>query len=82
MARDEKKGKEAAATLVREVLGVHFLHIEPTDPASGERARNEVESTFGVLDLLITNAGVFNYGDMSPAALVPTEVMRECLAAM
>ena len=76
-ARDEKKGKESAAKLVSEGLDVHFLHIEPTNAASVQRAKIEVESKYGVLDVLINNAGVFKSEDMGPGADVPTQVIRD-----
>ena len=76
-ARDEKRGEEAAQTLRGEGLDAHFILLGPTDAASIQNAVREVESKFGVLDVLINNAGVLLPGDFAPPAQVSIEVLRE-----
>ena len=76
-ARDEARGNEAAQILRGEGLDAHFLRLAPTDAASIADAGREVEAKFGVLDVLINNAGMLHPGDFAPPAQVPLEVLRE-----
>ena len=76
-ARDEKRGQEATRELQSEGLDVQFLLLDPTDAASIERARVEVEAKFGHLDVLINNAGALVQEDLAPPATVPTSVLRD-----
>ena len=76
-ARDEKRGTDAANELRAEGLDAHFLLLDPTDVASVERARAEVEQKFGHLDVLINNAGTSVPEDLAAPASVATAVLRE-----
>ncbi len=76
-ARDEKRGQEAANELRAEGLDAQFLLLDPTDAASIERARAQVEEKFGRLDVLVNNAGTGVEADMAAPASVPTSAMRE-----
>ena len=76
-ARDEVRGEEAAQILRGEGLDAQFLHISPTNAASIADAVREVESKFGVLDVLVNNAGMLLPGDFAPPAQVPLEVLRD-----
>ncbi len=76
-ARDEKRGTDAANELRAEGLDAHFLLLDPTDVASVERARSEVEEKFGRLDVLINNAGTSVPEDLAAPASVATSVLRE-----
>lgn len=76
-ARDEERGQSAADELKAQGLDVQFLLIDPTDAASIERARAEVEERFGHLDALINNAGTVVQEDTLAPASVPTSAMRE-----
>lgn len=79
-ARDQARGQKAAAELKTSGLDAHFLLLNPTNPASVEHARAEVEEKFGRLDVLVNNAGTLVKEYMaflaSPAS-VPTQVLRE-----
>ena len=75
-ARDAGRGQSAADELKSEGLDVHFLSIDPTDAASVERARAQVEEKFGRLDVLINNAGTGVQEDFAPPATVPTSALR------
>ncbi|MCM3870349.1 MAG: SDR family oxidoreductase [Pyrinomonadaceae bacterium] len=57
-ARDEQRGKDAAARLRGEGLDVQFLHLDVNDETTHEPARRFIESNFGKLDILINNAGI------------------------
>ncbi len=76
-ARDEKRGQEAADELESAGLDAHFLLLDPTDAASIERARAEVEEKFGRLDVLVNNAGTSVPEDLAAPASVATSVLRE-----
>ena len=76
-ARDEKRGQDAAKELQAAGLDVQFLLLDPTDAASIEHARAEVEAKFGRLDVLVNNAGGVVQGDMAAPATVPTPALRE-----
>ena len=76
-ARDTKRGQEAAQTLKEQGIDAQFLLIDPTDPATIEAARAEVEAKFGHLDILINNAGTFVMEDIDAPASVPTQALRD-----
>ncbi len=77
-ARDEKRGQEAAKELQNEGLDVQFILLDPTDVATVERARAQVEEQFGHLDVLVNNAGVLLLPeDAAPPVRVPMSVLRD-----
>ena len=57
-ARDEQRGKEAAAKLRAEGQDAEFLQLDVSDETTHEAARRFVESNFGKLDILVNNAGI------------------------
>src|SRR4051794_19802084 len=67
-ARTETKGLEAESTLKNEGLDVEYIHIDVDDPATHESAAKFVEATYGKLDILINNAGIFlnEFADGAP----------------
>ena len=75
-ARDEARGTQAADELKAQGLNAHFLLLNPTDAASVERARAEVEAKFGRLDVLVNNAGTGVDEDTAPPATVSTQALR------
>jgi NAD(P)-dependent dehydrogenase (short-subunit alcohol dehydrogenase family) len=52
-ARDEARGKAAAGE-----LGLPFVQIDVTDPASAKAASQWVDQEYGKLDILVNNAGI------------------------
>lgn len=76
-ARDPGRGEVAAQTLRSEGIDAQFLLIDPTDPATVEAARAEVEANFGRLDILINNAGTAVPEDLTDPASVATSVLRD-----
>src|ERR1700683_1551056 len=57
-ARDEARGKEAAAELTTRGLAVAPLRIDVTDSASVADAGPEIDGQHGRLDILVNNAGI------------------------
>jgi len=57
-ARDEQRGKDAAAKLQAEGLDVQFLRLDVNDQTTHKAAHHFIEDKFGKLDVLINNAGI------------------------
>jgi NAD(P)-dependent dehydrogenase (short-subunit alcohol dehydrogenase family) len=57
-ARDEERGKEAAAKLKGEGLDAEFIPLDMNDQKTHEKAARYIEEKFGKLDILVNNAGV------------------------
>jgi NAD(P)-dependent dehydrogenase (short-subunit alcohol dehydrogenase family) len=55
-ARDDVRGKEAAAA-----LGARFVQLDVTDDESVHRALATIESEHGRLDVLVNNAGILGF---------------------
>src|SRR5271169_5975812 len=60
-ARDEKRGEAAAAELARDG-NVRFIRMDVTDEASVRAAAERIAGDFGLLDILINNAGISGIG--------------------
>lgn len=64
-ARDARRGEQAA-----EELRAHFVQLDVTDDASVHGAMNVIDQREGHLDVLVNNAGISPFVDVSgPAAL-------------
>jgi NAD(P)-dependent dehydrogenase (short-subunit alcohol dehydrogenase family) len=76
-ARDRRRGEEAAAALRSDATDVRAIQLDVTDRTSVTAAARHVHDHFGVLDVLVNNAGIL--GD--PAAQRPCgaelDVVRE-----
>jgi NAD(P)-dependent dehydrogenase (short-subunit alcohol dehydrogenase family) len=57
-ARDESRGRAAVESLRTEKIDAHFVALDVASDASIKQAAQFVERTFGVLDVLVNNAGV------------------------
>jgi NAD(P)-dependent dehydrogenase (short-subunit alcohol dehydrogenase family) len=79
-SRDRARGESAVQKLKVEGIDAHLIQIDPTNQDSVKRAVAAVESKFGVLDVLINNAGVMIDGDKALPSEVPTSVLRETYA--
>jgi NAD(P)-dependent dehydrogenase (short-subunit alcohol dehydrogenase family) len=75
-ARDERRGKEAAAKLQSEGLDVQFLRLDVNDPATHKAAHGFIEGKFGKLDILVNNAAVALDMNQKPSE-VDMQTLRE-----
>lgn len=57
-ARDEKRGSEAADSLIQQGYNVNFILMDVSDQKSIHNAANEFEKNNNVLDVLINNAAI------------------------
>ena len=57
-ARDAARGREAAEKLVSQGIDARAVPLDVTDPASVEAVARQIERDFGILDVLVNNAGV------------------------
>lgn len=76
-ARNGKAGKEAADKLKKEEIDAQWLSLEPTDVDSVKQAVQTVQNQFGMLDVLVNNAGVLLEDDKNPAHKVATQTLRD-----
>jgi NAD(P)-dependent dehydrogenase (short-subunit alcohol dehydrogenase family) len=76
-ARDEDKGKNAAAELQNSGLNAQFVQLDAVDENSIEKAAKCVAETFGRLDVLVNNAGIFN--DREKSLTVSKKAVQEHL---
>ncbi|MCZ6892862.1 MAG: SDR family oxidoreductase [Gammaproteobacteria bacterium] len=96
-SRDPDKGEAAAEKLRAEGIDAHALQLDVADSASIVAATDTVAKQFGVLDVLVNNAGTFveEWGTLPSAVTVaqmretfdtnffgPLEVLREFIPLM
>lgn len=74
-ARDCKSGQEAVAALNAQGHDVRFVELDVTNPAHHHRLREKIETEFGVLDVLVNNAGIAPEAGLSPST-VSLETLR------
>jgi NAD(P)-dependent dehydrogenase (short-subunit alcohol dehydrogenase family) len=75
-ARDEARGKEAAAELAALGQAVAPLPIDVTDPASIARAAQDIEEQHGRLDILVNNAGITGSFRGAPSEVTPGQLRQ------
>jgi NAD(P)-dependent dehydrogenase (short-subunit alcohol dehydrogenase family) len=77
-AREPSAGAEAAKKLAGQGLSVQFHALNVTEPSSAVALRDFLDKTFGRLDVLINNAGIFSKEDGSGLE-VKLDVVRSTL---
>ncbi|MEK8132047.1 SDR family oxidoreductase [Paenibacillus filicis] len=75
-ARDEERGKEAAARLTEEGLKACPLILDVTNQATIDAAAQVIAEEFGSLDVLINNAGAAFEGGVSPSQLELSDLKK------
>lgn len=68
-ARNEVLGKKAVEQLNEEGIESYFIQLDVTDEQSIAAAAEQVEKTFGKIDVLVNNAGIFVDLAKSPSEL-------------
>lgn len=76
-ARDEGRGRNAVDTLTREGLDAHLIMMDPAQPHSVRAAATKITERFGVLDVLVNNAGTMVQDDFNPPSHVPLSAFHE-----
>ncbi|MDF2770621.1 MAG: short chain dehydrogenase [Geminicoccaceae bacterium] len=74
-ARDDCRGAHAAARLVADGIDARPITLDVTDAASIAAAAAVVDDAYGLLDVLVNNAGVRLDNGLEPSA-VPLEMLR------
>jgi NAD(P)-dependent dehydrogenase (short-subunit alcohol dehydrogenase family) len=84
-ARDRRRGQETAAAL-REAGGdAHAILLDVTDTATVQEAAKLIEERYGILDVLVNNAGITGSGRAAPQDAVdqiPSSVDLEMVRAV
>ncbi|WP_412079677.1 SDR family oxidoreductase (plasmid) [Streptomyces xanthophaeus] len=75
-ARDEVRGKEAAAALTARGLAAEALRLDVTDGAGAAEAARWIEERYGHLDVLVNNAGITG-GFFGPPSAATAQQLRE-----
>jgi NAD(P)-dependent dehydrogenase (short-subunit alcohol dehydrogenase family) len=76
-ARDEQRGKQAAAKLQAEGLDVRFLHLDVNDETTHKAAHSFIEDKFGKLDILVNNAAIALDRDDQKPSEVDMQTLRK-----
>ncbi len=76
-ARDEARGRAAAAALAAQGADARFLQFDVTDTASIDRAAETIQRDYGVLDVLVNNAAVKLEFHPAPPSSAPLDLVRE-----
>ncbi len=66
-ARDEGRGRAAVDDLASQHMVAQYVRLDLDDLASAETAANTIASEHGKLDILINNAGIFDFADAPPS---------------
>lgn len=68
-SRNEKRGLEAVTLLEKENIKAKTVGLDVTNPNSIFSTVERIEQEYGLLDILINNAGVFLEGDITQSEL-------------
>ena len=74
-ARNEEKGRAAAAQLAAEGIDAHYIPLDVVENNSITKAAEIVEQQYGRLDILVNNAVFFNREVQTPSQ-VPVELLH------
>jgi NAD(P)-dependent dehydrogenase (short-subunit alcohol dehydrogenase family) len=77
-ARDLKKGQDATTSLLAQGIECEAIEFDVTDRASHKKAYDFFEKTFGHIDVLVNNAGIFLNSE-GGASTEPEKNLRDTL---
>jgi NAD(P)-dependent dehydrogenase (short-subunit alcohol dehydrogenase family) len=77
-ARDESKGRQAAARLQQDGLDVPFHPLDVTDEDGVRKIARLAEDEYGGLDILVNNAGVYLDEDV-PGLTIDLDTVRQTM---
>jgi NAD(P)-dependent dehydrogenase (short-subunit alcohol dehydrogenase family) len=66
-SRDPGRGEKTAAELVAAGMDAHTVELDVTDADSVAAAAEQLDSRFGVLDVLVNNAGIAGIKALAPS---------------
>ena len=75
-ARDRARGEVAAAEMREEGLYANFVYLDVNRPETLVAAAQEIEASYGRLDILINNAGIADQADGLPGSASMEAVRR------
>jgi NAD(P)-dependent dehydrogenase (short-subunit alcohol dehydrogenase family) len=79
-ARDEARGQAAAATLTKEGIDAHYIHVDMEQPSTFSKVYDTIAAKYGKLDILINNAGISvekaNWGANTVTKTTPGEIRK------
>ena len=73
-ARNNERGMKAVEELKAQSIDVQFLQLDILDKTTVEKARDEIQSKYGGIDILINNAGIAFNRDATEPMHVQAEV--------
>jgi NAD(P)-dependent dehydrogenase (short-subunit alcohol dehydrogenase family) len=76
-ARDEARGRQAEQDLTAGGADARFVPLDVTDAESVARAASWIEAEFGVLDVLVNNAGITRGGWPGTPSATAVDTLRE-----
>jgi NAD(P)-dependent dehydrogenase (short-subunit alcohol dehydrogenase family) len=76
--RDAAKGQVAMNQLLQDGLNAEFQRLDVTDSESIEAVRGYLDKTYGKLDILINNAGVYLDSGQQPSE-ISLDIIRQTL---
>ncbi|MDR8409823.1 SDR family oxidoreductase [Nonomuraea sp. 3-1Str] len=65
-ARDPRRGEETAAAIRATGGDAHAIELDVTDPSTAQAAASWIDDRFGLLDVLVNNAGITGSGQAAP----------------
>lgn len=74
--RDEGRGADAVAELARDGLQVESIKLDLDDPETLSAAAEKLKADHGRLDVLVNNAGIFDFADAVPSKASVDAVRR------
>lgn len=75
-SRDQSKGQESATSLNKEDIIAEAITLDVTDPDTVQSAAKQIDDHYGVLDVLVNNAGISLDDGVPPSQLELNNLKR------